>query len=434
MTKFLFVANDSIVEPLGILFLISSLSEIDVTSSIFLLNDQNEKELIPKIINEKWDYVGFSVYTGFHTRIFPIADKLKGFTQVVIGGPHATFFDSESYLHSDFVIKGEGLESIKQLFSKYEKSILFEPQLVNSESIPIPNHKLLYKVSDKHAVNPIKNVITSLGYPYNCSYCYNNSYRILYPNQKIIRQRSLDSIIQECIELLDFPLKLIYFQDDCFGFDLEWLKNFSKRFPVEVNRPFHCQLRPEMATIERLELLKSSGCQGITLAIETYDETIRRKLLNRSYDNISIQKSCSLIKSMGFKLRTEQMLGIPLSSISDELNLLKMNCDINPDIAWVSMYTPYLGTTLGDYCKNIGIYKGTNDDLEDSFFTNTPLSFDSTRSAKTNKLLPIFSTCAKIPKGWELAQQWIEMKETDKWAWFFLMKEHLFRNCLYKVD
>ncbi len=186
-----------------------------------------------------------------------------------------------------------------------------------------------------------------------------------------------------------------------------------------------------MVTPYRLGLLKRAGCQGITMAIETCREDVRKDLLNRKMTNDQIMDSCLMIKNSGLKLRTEQMLGIPNTSFEDEIDLLKMNVDIDPNLAWTSIFVPYLGTALGDYCKEKGLYSGNNDDLKASFFSDSCLKFDEGRLKKTNFLQKIFATCVKFPNGHLLAKNFLDDPSPDFQSWFFKVKEHLFTHSLY---
>jgi hypothetical protein len=128
------------------------------------------------------------------------------------------------------------------------------------------------------------------------------------------------------------------------------------------------------------------------------------------------------------------MLGLPETTLQDELELLKLNTRIRPNIAWSSIYTPYLGTVLGDYCKKNGIYDGNNDDLESTFFSDSKLKLDEDRLRKTNQLQRIFSTCAQITDGDKLAQDFLGQRQYDFNSWFATMRKHLYDRDLYKVE
>jgi hypothetical protein len=119
------------------------------------------------------------------------------------------------------------------------------------------------------------------------------------------------------------------------------------------------------------------------------------------------------------------MLGLPNTTFEDELNLLKMNCEINPTIAWTSIFQPYRGTELGEYCVNNDLYVGNNEDVDESFFTNTVLNYPEERKREIVELQKIFALCSHIPNGWKYAKQIIKDGKDN-------LKEHLY-SVLYET-
>ncbi len=430
--KFLLASKYSVIEPLGLMFLESTLRRLGWDVRIVLFGADPEKR---KVTNE-YDLMGFSTFTGYHKTIFRICDNVReGWgTKIVIGGPHATFFSDDCLAHADYVVVGEGFRSLEKICkgeAGYGK--VFEPELVEESEILLPTRKTLYQTYPDFLTNPIKNVMASFGCPYSCRYCWNDSYNRLY-NKKVVRYRPVASVIEECRELMTYPLELIFFQDDCFGFKVDWLEEFARMYRGMVNVPFHCQMRPETVSLERLRLLKDAGCHGVTLAIESANETVRKEVLGRRMKNADIFRACYMIKEFGLKLRTEQMLGLPSTSLEDEIDLLSMNIKIKPNVAWTSVFAPYLGTELGDQCKDMGLYDGNNDDLDDSFFSDSRLKFDEDRLKKTNQLQRIFSTCVKMPDGDKLAQDFLDRGRYDFDTWFSTVRKHLYDRDLYRVN
>jgi radical SAM superfamily enzyme YgiQ (UPF0313 family) len=423
----LLVAKHSNIEPLGLMTLCSELKKDKQEVSYLLLKTGDEE------IKPQYDLVGFSTYTGYHKQMFAKALSLEGKVKRVIGGPHATYFSEECKQFSDHVVVGEGLRAIKEIcLGESLPKVIFYPQLTPEAFLPTPDRDWIYRDYPEYKLSKIKSVMSSYGCPYACTYCFNDSLRKLYPGYRV-RYREVDSVISECKSLKQYGTELIFFQDDCFGFDLKWLVDFAFKYEAQVKIPFHCQVRPEMVNWERLRFLKLAGCHGVTLAIETFSDRVRNEVLNRHTTNEVIYDTCSMIKDFGFKLRTEQMLGVPQTTLEEEIELLKMNIKIKPDIAWTSIFSPYLGTTLGDYCKNTKLYSGNNDDLGESFFLPSKLNFSSDRLRKTNLLHFVFSTCAKIPNGEKLAERFL-FTEGSFSSWFSCMREHLYQTCLYNTS
>lgn len=404
----LLVSKYSEVEPLGLMYIGSALKNEGHSVNYFLYKDRIE---IPN--PEQYDVVGFSTYTGNHKQIYKACEELKGKTITAIGGHHATHFYKEAKNYADKVFRGEALVS----FLKMDDTKVYP--LLNPDNIPFPDRQGFYDYSEIHKNSKIKNIMASFFCQFVCRYCYNNQYKKLYPNTKI-RLRSVDLILKES-EMVNSDL--IFFQDDFFGCKLSWLKEFSEKWN---KRPYHCQARIEVLNEYRLKLLKESGCTGLTIAIECANEDYRLKMLGRKISNKVILENCKMILDYGIALRTEQMLGLPETTFEDEIELLKMNCEIKPTFAWTSIYQPYRGTELGEYCVQKGYYKGNNDDVGESFFSYSVMEcFDGKRHKQIQDLQEIFAMCSHLPNGWEYAKDVINKKKD--------LKTHLY-NVLYYTE
>jgi radical SAM superfamily enzyme YgiQ (UPF0313 family) len=360
----------------------------------------------------KFDLIGFSTYTGNHIEVYECCTTLHVTgIKTAIGGPHASFFYDECKKYADYVFRGESVLSFPNMDDQ-KIYPLVDPNLL------LPDREGFYQYSSVHRNNRIKNIMTSFGCPFACTYCYNSLYKEIYPNLKV-RLRTVDSVIEEAKTL---DAELIFFQDDFFGFNKKWMQEFKEKWG---NRPYHAQMRIETLDIEKITLLVESGCVSATIAIEAYNEEYREKVLKRKMKNNVIIHNCKNLLSGGVKLRTEQMLGLPNTTFEDELNLLKMNCEINPTIAWTSIFQPYRGTELGEYCVNNNLYSGNNEDVDASFFTNTVLNYSEERKREIVELQKIFALCTHIPEGWKYAKEIIKHNNNN-------LKEHLY-SVLYRT-
>ena len=183
--------------------------------------------------------------------------------------------------------------------------------------------------------------------------------------------RSVDGIIDEVLRICDnYPLELIYVQDDVFGIDLNWLREFTKKWNTLVKVPLHGQIRLELTNSEeRLDLFKEAGFTGFTIAIEHGNDWIRKFVLHRAMENKLIHLGIEKLKKRGFAIRTEQMYALPLSDISGDLETLELNVNLNPDMMWSTIFAPCLGTALGEIAANLGIYRNRNsDDIDTSYW------------------------------------------------------------------
>lgn len=407
--KILLVQKFSIIEPLGLMVIGKAMMDKGYDIEYFLYHGKN---IVFPFNISKYDLIGFSTYTGNHMEVYECCETLKlTGIKTAIGGPHASFFHKECKQYADYVFRGESVLSFPNMDDK-KTYPLVDPNTL------IPDREKFYEYSPIHRDNRIKNIMTSFGCPFSCSYCYNSLYKEIYPNGKV-RLRTVDSIIEEANSL---DAELIYFQDDFFGYNKKWIIEFNEKWG---KRPYHAQMRIETLDNEKLDLLVSSGCVGATIAIETSDEEYREKVLKRKMSNEKIISNCKKLLNAGITLRTEQMLGLPNTTFEDELNLLKMNCEINPTIAWTSIFQPYRGTELGEYCVNNNLYEGNNEDVAESFFNTTVLKFPEERKEQIEKLQKIFALCSHIPNGWEYAEKIIKNNNDN-------LKEHLY-SVLYKI-
>jgi radical SAM superfamily enzyme YgiQ (UPF0313 family) len=407
--RILLVQKFSIIEPLGLMVIGKAMMDAGHNVEYFLYKNKN--------INfdfdiTKFDLVGFSTYTGNHIEVYECCKYLKSIgIKTAIGGPHASFFYEECKKYADYSFRGESVVS----FPKMDDTKIYP--LVDPNTL-IPDRDNFYRYSKVHNDSKIKSMMTSFGCPFSCTYCYNSLFKEIYKNIKV-RLKSVDSIIKESNNL---ECDLIYFQDDFFGFNKEWLKEFTEKWN---KRPYHAQMRIETISEDRIDLLKESGCVSVTIAIEAYSEEYRETVLKRKMKNETIYTNCRKLLVSGIKLRTEQMLGLPNTTLEDELKLLKFNCEIKPTIAWSSIFQPYRGTELGEYCVQNGLYEGNNEDVSESFFKESVLKYSSERKEEIIKLQQIFAMCAHIPNGWEYAEQIVKHNNNN-------LKEHLY-SLLYRT-
>lgn len=385
MKKLIFVGKWHIIEPLGILYLLGLAKQLRWNCRVVLVDEFDFEPLYREVKMFRPDLVCFSIWTGWHTQTFVACDWVRSRKiPVVIGGPHATYSTEQCVPHADMVIKGDGFRNFrlllqgKPLIGKLKEfpNVYFDPERV-TERFPKPDRELVYETYPVLRSSPIKSIMCTVGCPFHCSYCYAPSYNRMYGGFEL-NLRTVDDIIQEGLALKHrWPARLIYFQDDIFGYRLEWLREFSRRWKQEVGIPWHCQIRLELTEgeigKERLNLFCEGGCTGITLAIESGNAFLRQFVLERPMEHRLIVEGCRKIQKMGLTLRTEQILAIPFSDIQTDLGTLALNCEINPEMAWTSILAPYGGTVMGTIASNFGFYTGNNDDLTESFFDRSVL-------------------------------------------------------------
>ena len=513
--RVLLAAAYSVIEPLGILHLSSVAKEEGWEVKIALSKKRDFSDLDGILEEFKPSIFGVTVYTGTHKQFFLYCKKLKEKYKdliIVVGGPHATYFPEESLQYADYVVISEGFNSFRKILKGEVKPGIIH--LTKLEKFPVADRETFYQDYLEHKKSPIKSIITQTGCPYNCTYCYNSSSlediryclspsqhaemgQTLYPLGKLFPRsiRSVDEIIKEVADILRVSpeTKMIYFQDDIFvNMDYEWIKEFHKKF-TPLCQPFHAQIRWEFAdpnnpkNKEKLELIREAGCTGLTIAIESGDNTIRKEVLNRHMDEDLMFRVLKFLNELGFKVRTEQMLGLPLGATTEktpinldaDLKTLELNIRLKektglPTFAWASIFAPYKKTKIGDYCLKHGFYSENNQDIPTTFFERSILNFprewvgpllshemknvwmseneQEEYKDKLQLLRDLFNYFASISKGHKLAKEFLEeeIKSYQKLNVFdyrkrlssleshgrlsIMERRHLYDSVLYEVE
>jgi len=375
MRKIIIVGRQYSIEPLGILHLVGLAQGLGWNVQLVLVENFNFHPLFQMVRWWKPDVVGFSVWTGYHVQAFKACDVVRKMgVPVMIGGPHATYFAEECKKHAVWVIQGEGFRNFRRVLQgELGAGIHFDSTRL-SEGFPPTGRDLVYKTYPHLASSPIKSIMCSIGCPFTCSYCYAPVNNAMYGGFRL-SVRKVSDVVNEALYLREhWPLSMVYFQDDIFGFRLDWLKEFVQEWKTKVGVPWHCQIRLELTQDERrLDLFREGGCTGITVAVESGNEFLRRYVLHREMSDELIIQGIRRIKDRGFTLRLEQILAVPFSDIATDLETLKLNCDSAPEVAWTSVLVPYGGTEMGNIASRFGFYNRGNDALDETFFNRSVL-------------------------------------------------------------
>jgi len=367
------------IEPLGILYLAGLIREAGWECKVVLAREFDFEPVYEAVRQWKPGIVGFQIWTGYHKQAFDACDTVRAMgVPVIIGGPHATYFAPECEKHADWVVKGSGFGILRNILQEaLPKSVHFD-RAGRSEAFPAPDRAAVYDAYPELGASPIKSIFGSVGCPMTCTYCYAPAFNEMHGGFKLSVRPVADLIKEACAIQKRWPLKLVYFQDDIFGYDKKWLEEFSRRWKEEVGVPFHCQIRLELARHDagnrRLDLFAQAGCSGITLAIESGNGFLRDRVLFRHMPDQLIVEGCRKILDRGMTLRTEQILAVPFSDTATDLATLDLNNRIGPTMAWTSILAPYAGTDMGTIASNFDFYAGNNDDLMETFFDRSVLT------------------------------------------------------------
>lgn len=322
--------------------------------------------------------IGYSVLTGDQKQFIKLNQELRKVHKfgAIFGGPHATFFSDD--FADEATAMGESEQDIADLFN-------YEVNYKNIDDIPWPDRTSFPNMK-------IRDFLTTRGCPWGkCSYCYNSQWNKINPGIQKLRIRSAKDVVNEISHV---EPRFVYFQDSSFGSSMKWLRTFRDEYQ-KVYLPYHAHLEPNQVKEERIILMRDSGCYSVRIALESASTKIRKLLSRPPMKNDDISKSVQLLKKWHIKVMLQSMIGIPTGSIEDDLETLNFNIRCQPDYAWVSIFTPYPGTELGNFCKKEGWYTGDYSDIGDNFFDRSVLNFSDEYKEQLECLQKIFALCVE---------------------------------------
>lgn len=166
------------------------------------------------------------------------------------------------------------------------------------------------KNGKKHAIIPI--FIPHLGCPYDCVFC----------NQREITARTAapdtrqvdDTIKQWLTTLQDAEVEIAFYGGSFTGIPMEMQSAYldvAKRYKDRgIVTKLHLSTRPDFIDEEILENLKSHGVDVIELGAQSFDDRVLA-LSDRGHTADDTRRASRLIKSYGFQLGIQLMIGLP---------------------------------------------------------------------------------------------------------------------------
>lgn len=264
------------------------------------------------------DICCFSTITATYQWALHMAKKVKEKVgcKIIFGGVHPTLVPEEVRSNSfiDDVVERDG---VAYFGGKFDPDNIFPDREIFLKELP-PKHR------------EVQLFMTSIGCPFNCSFCGNQQLREI-GAYKYIR-RTVASCIAELKILKERGAKLIFFADDILTMDKKWLNEFIPIYVKEIGLPYTCFIHPRFIDADTIKLLKDSGCQSCWLGVQQGDEHLRKEILNRPESNAEIIATAKLVKDAGMFFIIDHIFGIPFETeISQEISYQLYQL-IKPDI------------------------------------------------------------------------------------------------------
>lgn len=333
--------------------------------------------------------VGFTSVSSQFIFVKEIAALIKKkFPEIIIvcGGIHPTInpncvLDTE---HLDTLFIGESENSFIELLDKIRQGKCYKdvdnlayaqngtvkinklkPLITDLDSLPYPD-KEVYPYEDTLRETGYAPFFFSRGCPYLCSYCSNHMIAKRYGLERNSpRYRSVESSILEIEKTIrKFNVRTVWILDDIFGLDKKWRSAFCAEYKKRIKKKFICLLRVNVIDGEFMRMLKDAGCLRIFIGLESGNEFIRADVMNRHMTNEQILNAFDIAHKSGLQTNAINMIGLPGETEEMVWDTIKLNRRIKPTMSCVSIFYPYKGTNLGNYCFEKGL---VNESMYSSF-------------------------------------------------------------------
>lgn len=423
--------------PLGTLLAASVIRNLGFNISLFdssLKNSPGEiakylKEESPRylvIYDDGFNYLTKMCLTVMREASFTMAEegKRNGCTVIISSSDASDHFEKYFSHGVDYVIRGEGEETLKELLQTHERKedpshiqgIAFINEGVTKvtpsravirdlDSLPLPAWDLIETEAYrqlwlKHHGYFSLNLATTRGCPFKCNWCakpiYGNRYN----------SRSAIQVVDEIEMLLKkYNPDHFWMSDDIFGLKPGWVNNFRDEVKKRgLTFRYKIQSRVDLLLEEdAIAALAESGAETIWVGAESGSQKIL-DAMDKGTKVEQIREARLLLKQKGIKAAFFLQFGYPGETKEDINSTLQMVLDLMPDEIGISVSYPLPGTKFYENVK-VGLHEKQNwsdsDDLA--------MMFAGTYSSAYYKILHRYiHNRYRIQRGINQIKNWIK--------------------------
>lgn len=298
----------------------------------------------------------------------------------IVGGVHTIFSPDDVFNEDvvDMVCTSEGEKSLVELCERMAKGQDWtsieniwvkrngkhyknkNAPLLDMEELPLLNFSIYHEkrfyrpmAGRLYRMSPIE---FSRGCVYKCSYCSAPSFAGKFRESgKWLRYKSIKKIIDEMKAYIGmYNVEYFYFVSETFlAIPDDRFREFCEQYS-KMAIPFWFNTRPETITTDRIKMLEDIGCHRMSIGVECGNEEYRRKMLQREVRNNTIVKACEIVAKSTIQLSVNNIIGFPDETRSMMFDTIHLNRQIDAHSYSCSIFQPYRGTLLYQYCVDKG--------------------------------------------------------------------------------
>ncbi|WP_427501613.1 B12-binding domain-containing radical SAM protein [Methylomonas sp. MED-D] len=411
-------ARPAVSPPLGVLSIAAYLRESDWQGTIeiydarlgatfrreadyWLFGDSDER-IEARIRAAAPDVIGISnLFSSQIDRAYRFAELAKRAAPnatVVIGGPHVSVFPLEAIARPDidYAVIGEGEERFTQLLLALQRGdsapkiqgVVATPadlDLLRSnprapvgftdplDSLPLPAYDLVdmprYFALARKGLSPRFrewgkrpiSMLTSRGCPHKCVFCSIQTtmgYKFRAHSPEYTR-RHIRHLVDE------YGVDFIHFEDDNLVHDTgryDEIIDFMSTFQPRIKWDTPNGVRGDAWTLDRARRAKASGCQFLTVAIESGVQRVLDDIVRKRLDLARVDDMMRYCRQVGLRLHAFYIIGFPGETLADIRATVDYALDRYRRYGVVPMLQPLIpipGTDVYDQIANEGWHEGS---------------------------------------------------------------------------
>jgi radical SAM superfamily enzyme YgiQ (UPF0313 family) len=343
-------------------------------STILKQHGYEVKAFIENVADPDWSYIEnsdavcISTITSTAIRAYQIGQRImtKGIP-VIMGGVHPSFLPEEALEYSDYVIRGEGEQSLLELmehmdggglpvtsiqglsFKGKDGEIVHNPSrplLENLDGIPEPDFSLVHNW-DSSKTYPVS---TSRGCPFNCSFC-----SVIQMFGRKYRFKSIEAALGEIRHAADASKATKFIVDDNFTANKERTKEILKAMISEgINIRWAAQVRTDVARDdELLRLMAESGCHTVHIGFESINPRTL-EAYNKKQGRADIVGCIKKVREHGIHINGMFVFGADTDDRDTIKQTVEFATENGIDTIQFAVLTPLPGTNFFEEMKRTG--------------------------------------------------------------------------------
>lgn len=250
----------------------------------------------------------------------------------------------------DDLSSGKELKMIENISYWAEGRVISNPiHIYKDLRLPEPRidliHHALYKSPDNNKMQAT--IVVGRGCPGGCIYCV-----APIVGGRIARYRDIEKIIAEIKQYTSLGIYDFYFSADTFTWNSDWVYAFCKAIRgLNFKISWLCTARADRFSEELLLAMKSAGCRGVSMGVESGNENMQRHI-GKNLKKQQVEAAVRLCKKHKIITLLHFMIGFPWDDKSSVLETIRFAKTLNGNIIEFYIVTPMPGTLLYDLIKN----------------------------------------------------------------------------------